>query len=91
MNMPKRLTPEKTTFMNVGGTMVPLSSLPDNIAQEFLLIDRMKNDAADLTYRLEVLALAIKAKSQELGGAITNHLMQQKKQESAEPQPAADK
>lgn len=91
MNMPKRLTPEKTTFMNVGGTMVPLSTLPDNIAQEFLVIDRMKNEAADLTYKLEVLALAIKAKSQELGGMIANHMMQQNKQERNVPPTEADK
>lgn len=89
--MPKRLTPDKTTFINVGGTMVPTSVLPDNIAQEFLLVDRMKNEAADLTYRLEVLALAIKAKSQELGGMVANHMLAQKKAEVAEAQQEADK
>lgn len=91
MNMPKRLTPEKTTFINVGGTMVPTSVLPDNIAQEFLLIDRMKAEAAEMTYKLEVLALAIKAKSQELGGMVANHLASQKKPENAETQMEADK
>lgn len=91
MNMPKRLTPDKTTFINVGGSMVPTSVLPDSIAQEFLLVDRMKNEAAELTYKLEVLALAIKAKSQELGAMVANHMLAQTKAEKAETQPEADK
>ena len=75
--MPKRLTPEKTTFINVAGTMVPVSTLPENIAQEFLLIDTMKQEAASLSYKLEVLSLALKAKSRELGAAVAQHMAQQ--------------
>ena len=89
MNMPKRLTPEKTTFINVGGTMVPTSVLPDNIAQEFLIIDRMKAEAADLTYKLEVLSLAIKGKSQELGASVTAHMAAMNKQQEADKANAA--
>lgn len=74
--MPKRLTPEKTTFINVGGTMIPITTLPDSIAQEFLLIDAMKADAADLTYRLEILSLAIRSKTQDLGNMVAQYMVQ---------------
>lgn len=74
MNMPNRLRPEKTTFINVGDTMIPISILPANIAQEFILIDRMKDEAAELTYRLEILSLAMKSKVQELGDSVSEHL-----------------
>lgn len=92
--MPKRLTPEKTTFINVGGTMVPISTLPSNIAQEFLLIDAMKSEAAQITYRLEILSLAIKGKSQELANAVARYMIQQAEQnntQTGDPSKAIDK
>lgn len=93
--MPKRLTPEKTTFINVGGTMIPISTLPYNIAQEFLLIDAMKSEAVQITYRLEILSLAIKAKSQELVNAVAQYMVQQQSEQndtkSDSPSKAIDK
>lgn len=79
--MPKRLTPEKTTFINVGGSMIPIYALPYEISQEFLMIDAMKSEAAQLTYRLEVLSLAIKAKSQDLGNAVAQYMVQQQSEQ----------
>lgn len=92
--MPKRLTPEKTTFINVGGAMVPISTLPPNIAQEFLLIDAMKSEAAQISYRLEILSLAIKGKSQELANAVARYMIQQSEQnntQTGDPSKAIDK
>lgn len=83
MNMPKRLTPEPTTFINIGDSMIPISTLPENIAQEFLLIDRLKSEAVELTYRLEVITLAIKAKTQEIG-VYTNAYFASKQKRDAE-------
>jgi hypothetical protein len=81
MKMPKRFAPEKTTFVNVGGTVIPISTLPEEIASEYALIDKIKEEAAELTYRLEVLSLAAAYKNQQLGAKVMAHLAQVKQEQ----------
>jgi uncharacterized protein YaaN involved in tellurite resistance len=71
MIIPKRFTAEKTVFINVGGNTVPITTLNQEIIQEFEVLDRIKQDAATMTYQLEILAHAIKSKTADLSSMIS--------------------
>jgi hypothetical protein len=73
-NLPKRLTPEKTSTINTDGKVIAISTLPLELQEEFLIVDEIKIEAAELSYRLEVLTLALATKSQQLGMAVFAHL-----------------
>lgn len=72
-NIPKKFTAEKTTFIHVGTATVPVSSFPSKILSEFEVLDSMKQDAGNLAYQLEVITLAIKAKTNELATEIAEY------------------
>lgn len=82
--LPKRMTMPPTTVFNVGGTVIPISSLPDEIAEEFLLIDAIRNEASEYAYKLEVLQLALNAKTEEVGAKIVAYLTEQMKNSKKE-------
>lgn len=73
MALPKRFVHEKTTVINVGGSAVPVTSFPQAIIEEFEMMDKMKFEAGELAFRLEVLALAIKAKTAEITSLVSDH------------------
>lgn len=74
MSLPKRLNPDKTTFLNTPNGLLPLSSFPETLVQEFAVLDKMKQEFAELTYKVEVMGLAIKAKGQEVAMAANAHI-----------------
>lgn len=86
-NIPKKFITEKTTFIHVGNATVPVSSFPSKILTEFDVLDSMKQDAGNLAYRLEVITLAIKAKTNELAVEIAEFY---KAEAAANVAPAAE-
>lgn len=72
--LPKRFSPDKTSILNDGKNIIMVSSLPLNLQEEFGMIDRMKEDIAELSYKLEVMTLALRAKGQELAVAVSSHM-----------------
>lgn len=97
MKLPKRYEIEKTTYITVGGTAIPLSTLPEEIAAEFAVIDKIKQEASELTMRLEILSLAIQAKTRQISAQIAAEYAKNKQEakNSAElrspSEPDADK
>ena len=74
MNLPKRFNPDPTTFINIGENMLPLSVLTKEIQEEFAVLDKMKSEMGELSFRVEVLTSALRNKSQEIGAMVTEHL-----------------
>lgn len=66
MKMPKRFTSEQTTYVNVGGSLLPLNVLPEELAGEYAMLDAMRKDLAQRLYDLEVINLAVSRKNEEL-------------------------
>lgn len=66
----KRFTVEKTHYINVEGKVIPISTLPDIVAQEFEVLDMMKEELLSLQYKVELISHAIKSKSNDLGLAV---------------------
>lgn len=66
MKLPKRFTPEPTSYLKVGNGTVPVQLLPQDLAAEFGMLDKMQQDFSDKLYQLEVLQLAISKKKEEL-------------------------
>lgn len=80
---PTKFTAEKTTFIHVSGATVPVNSFPNNILIEFEVLDAMKQEAGDIAYKLEIITMAIKAKTSELTGLISEHLQSKKSAEKS--------
>lgn len=66
MKLPKRFTPEPTSYLKVGNGTVPIQILPQDLASEFGMLDKMQQDFSDRLYQLEILQLAISKKKEEL-------------------------
>lgn len=73
MTLPKRFAHEKTSFINVSGTTVPVTSFPQFIVEEFEVLDKMKSKAAEMAFDLEMLALAIKQKTSDITSLVGEH------------------
>lgn len=73
MILPKKFTAEKTSFIHVGTATIAVSSFPSAILTEFEVLDSMKHDAGVLAYQLEVITSAIKSKTNEIAGLISEH------------------
>lgn len=72
MTLPKRLAPEKMIIVTIGGNAVPISNLNNDIIEEFEVLYKMQLDAAELSYRMEVMSLAVKAKAASISEMINN-------------------
>ena len=66
MTLPKRLTAEKATTVKIRNTVFPISALPEEIRDEFGLLDTMKQDLAEVLYKAEILSMAINYKNDDI-------------------------
>lgn len=80
----KRFIVEKTHYINVDGKVIPISTLPDVVSQEFEVLDMMKHDLLELQYKIELITHAIKSKSNELGMAVQKYLEETSKENTNE-------
>ena len=69
MKTPLKLPETKTLTIN--GQTVKVSALPDEIINEIQTLDKMRQDYVDVGYQLEILNLAILAKSQQISKEIS--------------------
>lgn len=73
MKLPKRLVSEKTTYITSDDGVIPIDHLPEEIQQEFEVLDMMKNRLTDFRFEIELMGHAIKSKTNEIGLMVQEH------------------
>lgn len=78
----KKYKAEKTAFVTIDNTPHPLSKFPENYRDEFEVLDALRQKTLDAAFELEVLNLAVKAKTIQLNAALTDYLAKQAEKEN---------
>lgn len=88
MKLPKRLVSEKTTYITSDDGVIPIDRLPEEIQQEFEVLDMMKNRLTEFRFEIELIGHAIKSKTQEIGLMVQEHYKISSEKNSGALQPA---
>lgn len=88
MKLPKRLVSEKTTYITSDDGVIPIDRLPEEIQQEFEVLDMMKNRLTEFRFEIELIGHAIKSKTQEIGLMVQEHYKISPDKNSGPLQPA---
>ena len=84
MKTPLNLT--ETKVLTINGENVKVSALPDEIINEVQTLDRMRQEYVDAAYKLEVLSLAIAAKTQQISAELKQTIEEKAKSVAAATQ-----